>query len=163
MQKRTHLIKRKHIDSMFQVCIVMTDGRSYDNVRSPALLLRRRNIKTYAVGIGRRFNRGQLLQIAAGRRSHVLTAGFRQLQSIAGTIGRRACGGTYIYSYNGRTIVRAFASHQSVLDFSSYVGCFCGWFSPCSERFISGTPVLPLPQKATFLNSNLNPNPYHPR
>ena len=94
MKKRTDLIKGKRIDSTFQVCIVMTDGRSFDNVRSPALLLRGRNIKTYAVGIGRRFNRGQLLQIAAGRRSHVLTAGFRQLQSIAGTIGRRACRGT---------------------------------------------------------------------
>ena len=72
----------------------MTDGRSYDNVVGPARLLRGKNIKCYAVGIGRKFNRRQLLQIAGGDRRHVLTAGFRNLRSIAGTIGRRACKGT---------------------------------------------------------------------
>ena len=71
----------------------MTDGRSQDNVNSPAQLFRRRNIKCYAVGIGRRFNRRQLLQIAAGDRRHVLTAGFRNLGSIVNTIQRRACRG----------------------------------------------------------------------
>ncbi|CAH3116452.1 unnamed protein product [Pocillopora meandrina] len=77
-----------------KVAIVMTDGRSYDSVVSPANLFRRANIKCYAVGIGRKYNRRQLLQIAAGRRSHVITAGFRQLGSIVGTIQRRACKGT---------------------------------------------------------------------
>ena len=73
---------------------MMTDGRSYDNVNSPAQLFRRRNIKCYAVGIGRKFNRRQLYQIAAGDRRHVLTAGFRNLGSIVNTIQRRACRGT---------------------------------------------------------------------
>ena len=76
---------------------MMTDGRSYDNVRSPALLFRRKNIKCYAVGIGRKYNRRQLLQIAAGNRRHVITAGFRQLGSIVGTIQRRACRGTLLF------------------------------------------------------------------
>ncbi|XP_078355330.1 matrilin-1-like, partial [Oculina patagonica] len=76
-----------------KVMIVMTDGKSFDNVNSPAQYLRRRKIKCYAVGIGRRFNRRQLLQIAAGQRSHVLTAGFRNLGSIVNTIQRRACRG----------------------------------------------------------------------
>ena len=72
----------------------MTDGRSYDSVVGSARLFRGKNIKCYAVGIGRKFNRRQLLQIAGGDRRHVLTAGFRNLRSIAGTIGRRACKGT---------------------------------------------------------------------
>ena len=71
----------------------MTDGRSYDSVVGSARLFRGKNIKCYAVGIGRKFNRRQLLQIAGGDRRHVLTAGFRNLRSIAGTIGRRACKG----------------------------------------------------------------------
>ena len=71
----------------------MTDGRSYDNVNSPAQLFRRTGIKCYAIGIGRRFNRRQLYQIAAGNRRHVLTAGFRNLGSIVNTIQRRACRG----------------------------------------------------------------------
>ena len=74
----------------------MTDGRSYDSVVGPARLFRGKNIKCYAVGIGRKFNRRQLLQIAGGDRRHVLTAGFRNLRSIAATIGRRACKGTNI-------------------------------------------------------------------
>ena len=73
---------------------MMTDGKSQDNVRAPAQLFRRRGIKCYAVGIGRHYNRRQLLQIAAGDRRHVLTAGFRNLRSIVNTIGRRACRGT---------------------------------------------------------------------
>ena len=71
----------------------MTDGRSYDNVASPGQLFRRKNIKCYAVGIGRKYNYRQLLQIAAGTKSHVVTAGFRNLRSIVRTIGRRACRG----------------------------------------------------------------------
>ena len=71
----------------------MTDGRSYDNVNAPAQLFRRTGIKCYAVGIGRKFNRRQLYQIAAGNRRHVLTAGFRNLGSIVNTIQRRTCRG----------------------------------------------------------------------
>ena len=85
---------------MFQVAIVMTDGRSYDSVVSPTNLFRRANIKCYAVGIGRKYNSKQLLQIAAGRRSHVITAGFRQLGSIVGTIQRRACRGVLLFNLN---------------------------------------------------------------
>ena len=71
----------------------MTDGRSYDRVGGPGQLFRRRNIICYAVGIGRKFNKRQLLQIAAGNRRRVVTAGFRSLKYIAGTISRAACTG----------------------------------------------------------------------
>ena len=71
----------------------MTDGRSYDRVGGPGQLFRRRNIICYAVGIGRKFNKRQLLQIAAGNRRRVVTAGFRSLKYIAGTIARGACTG----------------------------------------------------------------------
>ena len=72
----------------------MTDGKSQDSVLHPARMFRARRIKCYAVGIGHKFNRHQLLQIAGGDRNHVLTAGFRSLPTIVGTIGRRACRGT---------------------------------------------------------------------
>ena len=71
----------------------MTDGRSYDRVGGPGQLFRRKNIICYAVGIGRKFNKRQLLQIAAGNRQRVVTAGFRSLKYIAGTISRAACTG----------------------------------------------------------------------
>ncbi|XP_015775216.1 PREDICTED: vitrin-like [Acropora digitifera] len=79
-----------------KVCIVMTDGRSYDNVIGPGRLLQRRGIQCYALGIGRNYNRKQLLQITAGNRRRVLTASFRNLQSVVRTISRKACGGTIV-------------------------------------------------------------------
>ena len=78
----------------------MTDGKSFDSVVAPGRIYRARHIKCYAVGIGHKFNRRQLLQITGGDKRHVLTAGFRSLPSIVRTIGRRACRGTdYNYNY----------------------------------------------------------------
>ena len=70
----------------------MTDGKSQDNVVSPARMLRRKGVSCYAVGIGRHYNTHQLRQIA-GDRGRVLTAPFKNLISIVNTIGRRACRG----------------------------------------------------------------------
>ena len=97
----------------------MTDGRSYDSVVGPARLLRGKNIKCYAVGIGRKFNRRQLLQIAAGDRRHVLTAGFRNLRSIAGTIGRRACRGTSVLQYYCIRFVQEHANQTLILKLAT--------------------------------------------
>ena len=72
---------------------MMTDGKSYDNVVTPGRMFRRKGIKCYAVGIGKRFNRRQLLQITGGARNQVVTARFRRLGSIVGAIGRGACRG----------------------------------------------------------------------
>jgi len=73
----------------------MTDGKSQDNVLSPARMLRRRGISLYAVGIGKHYNTHQLRQIAGDKR-RVLTAPFKNLISIVNTIGRRACRGKVI-------------------------------------------------------------------
>lgn len=72
---------------------MMTDGKSFDNVARPGQIFRRKRIKCYAVGIGRRFNKRQLLQITGGARNLVVTAGFKSLQSIVGAIGRGVCRG----------------------------------------------------------------------
>ena len=79
---------------MFQVVIVMTDGKSHDSVVASARMLRRSGASVYAVGIGKHFNRGQLRQIANGDSRHVVNADFRKLGSIVNKIGRRACRGT---------------------------------------------------------------------
>ena len=68
----------------------MTDGRSQDNVRSS--LLRRRGVKIFCLGIGKRYNMGQLLQMAGSRRN-VFTADFRNLGSVVRAIKQKACKG----------------------------------------------------------------------
>lgn len=75
-----------------KVLIVMTDGRSYDNVLRPALRIRGRGIRILSFGVGKRFSMGQLLQMSANRRN-VFTADFKNLGSAVRSLKRRACAG----------------------------------------------------------------------
>lgn len=75
-----------------KVLIVMTDGRSYDNVLRPAVRIRGRGIRILSFGVGKRFSMGQLLQMSANRRN-VFTADFKNLGSAVRSLKRRACAG----------------------------------------------------------------------
>ena len=80
-----------------QVLVVMTDGGSQDSVSGPALALKRLGIEIFAVGIGKRYKIGQLLQIASSKRN-VYIAGFRNLPSIVKVIKTKACSGIVFIS-----------------------------------------------------------------
>lgn len=75
-----------------KMVIVMTDGKSGDDVRRPAQLLRRRGINILSFGVGKRYSMGQLLQISGNRR-YVFTADFRNLGSAVRLIKRKVCTG----------------------------------------------------------------------
>lgn len=75
-----------------KVLIVMTDGRSQDNVRGPSSTLRKRGVRIFCLGIGKRYNMQQLLQMAGSRRN-VFTADFRNLGSVVRAIKQKACKG----------------------------------------------------------------------
>ena len=75
-----------------KVAIVMTDGGSQDSVKKPAQLLRRHGIKIFCLGIGKKYNMGQLLQMAGGQR-YVFTADFRNLRSVVRAVKQKACAG----------------------------------------------------------------------
>lgn len=70
----------------------MTDGRSQDDVTRPARLMRRRGVKIFPLGIGTKYNMGQLLQMSRSRRN-VFTADFRNLGSVVRAIKQKACKG----------------------------------------------------------------------
>lgn len=76
-----------------RVLIVMTDGKSYDRVGGPANVLKRMGVRIFAMGIGRRYNYRQLLQMASSRQ-HVFTASFRTMSRVVRSIKRKACKGT---------------------------------------------------------------------
>ena len=88
------LLRRRRGDRK-SVMIVMTDGRSQDRVSGAARALMRKRVTIFAVGIGKRYNIKQLIQIASSRR-HVYTAGFRNLPSIVRVIKTKACAGKRI-------------------------------------------------------------------
>lgn len=81
-----------------QVLVVMTDGGSQDSVSGPALALKRLGIEIFAVGIGKGYKIGQLLQIASSKRN-VYIAGFRNLPSIVKVIKTKACSGIMFISF----------------------------------------------------------------
>ena len=68
----------------------MTDGISQDSVLRPAFKLKSQGIRVFALGIGRRYRKNQLLQIATNSR-HVFIANFRSLRQVAGRISRQIC------------------------------------------------------------------------
>lgn len=75
-----------------KVLIVMTDGRSYDNVLRPAVRIRRSGIRILSLGVGKRYSMKQLLEMSANRRN-VFTADFKNLGSSVRSLKRRACAG----------------------------------------------------------------------
>lgn len=81
--------------SSIQVLLVMTDGISQDSLRRPLRDLRNVGVRILALGIGRKFRRAQLNQMAANSR-YVFNAGFRSLHRVVRSIKRTACGGKYI-------------------------------------------------------------------
>ena len=94
-----------------KVLVVMTDGRSYDNVKRPAKILRRRGIRILSFGVGKRYSMKQLLQMSSSRRD-VFTADFRNLGSVVRLIKRKACKGK-----------------SNLISFPLFLSQF-DWFSP---------------------------------
>lgn len=81
--------------SFLQVLIVMTDGISQDSVVKSSRALRNAGVRILALGIGTKFRRAQLNQMAANPR-YVFKAGFRSLHRVVRSIKRTACGGNYL-------------------------------------------------------------------
>ena len=83
------------------VCIIITDGNADDKIPDPAERLRRTGTTIFAVGVGKNYNRQQLITIT-GNPLHVYTADFKELQSIITEIKESACRGMHrtTFSYN---------------------------------------------------------------
>ena len=75
-----------------KVLVCMTDGRSQDSVARPASYLRKRGVKIFSLGIGKRYNMRQLIQMSRTRR-RVFTADFRNLGSVVRAIKQKTCKG----------------------------------------------------------------------
>lgn len=77
-----------------KVLIVMTDGKSTDNVVPPATQLSNANITVFAIGIGRNYDIEQLQQIASKPEiKYALTSDFNRLNDLYTSIRDDACRG----------------------------------------------------------------------
>ena len=75
-----------------KVLIVLTDGKSQDRVGISAKRLKSIGCTILSVGLGRKYNMRQLIQIASSRK-HVYTGGFRTLNRMVRAIKRKVCKG----------------------------------------------------------------------
>ena len=81
---------RPEVDGVPRILIVLTDGKSHDNVSIPAENVRNKNIVIYAIGIGG-YNLRQLKEFASSE-SHVYTLStFTELDKFISTITSSAC------------------------------------------------------------------------
>jgi len=77
-----------------KVLIVMTDGKSTDDVIKPAKMLSDANITVFAIGIGRNYDMQQLQQIASKPEiKYALTSDFNRLKDLYTSIRDDACRG----------------------------------------------------------------------
>ena len=77
-----------------KVLIVMTDGKSTDDVVKPAKILSDANITVFAIGIGRNYDIQQLQQIASKPEiKYALTSDFNRLQELYTSIRDDTCRG----------------------------------------------------------------------
>lgn len=96
--RKTGLAIRKAISSFFRkpsrrrrnILIVMTSGKSRDSLYVPGVVLRRKKIEAYALGVGKKYDLKQLFQIATNRK-YVFTAAFRTLGSIVRSFRTKIC------------------------------------------------------------------------
>ncbi|XP_035660176.1 transmembrane matrix receptor MUP-4-like [Branchiostoma floridae] len=77
------------------VLVVVTDGKSYDNVAEAARELRSRGITVYAIGVGRDVDQSTLQAIAGGKgnKTVMMTGSFDGLQGLSGGLQQSLCMG----------------------------------------------------------------------
>ena len=76
------------------IAVVITDGRSTDTIGAPAQQLRDSGCTVFSVGIGKKYDKEQLREMATDPDSqHVLEADFDALDSLVSTIVDTGCKG----------------------------------------------------------------------
>ncbi|KAK3721427.1 hypothetical protein QZH41_020681, partial [Actinostola sp. cb2023] len=86
------LYKTSSRNGIPKTLIVLTDGKSSDNVTGPAQMLRGSGVTIYAVGVGSKFEKDELKEIATDPDAdHVFTSGFDDLVAIVQAIKNNIC------------------------------------------------------------------------
>ncbi len=138
---------RSEVDGVPRILIVLTDGKSYDSVSTPAKNVRDENIVIYAIGIGS-YDDEQLKEIASSQ-SHVYTlSSFTELEKFISTITSSTCYEPRPASLN-ETIITNVA--KNTYQYFSYK------VKKSSNLKIN---VLDLAGSTTVYASRTNPHPY---
>lgn len=70
--------------------LIITDGKSSDGVSGAASSLKKDGVELFALGIGSRYSRSQLIRIASSP-LNVFTAGFSRLGTVVRAVKEKVC------------------------------------------------------------------------
>lgn len=86
-----NIFRRSKRDKVF---ILITTGPSKDRVNRPSSYLKKTQVESFAIGIGKHYSLTQLLQIATDK-AHVYTVGFRNIESLTIILKKKLCSCKY--------------------------------------------------------------------
>lgn len=87
---RSYLFGGRNPRRRKRVLVLLTDGISQDRVRQPASRMKATGAEVFAIGLGKKYRRTQLLQMATDQ-NHVLTVSFSLLMSIILKLKNQVC------------------------------------------------------------------------
>ena len=87
---RSYLFKGRSVRGRKRVLVLMTDGVSQDRVGPAASRMKATGVEVFAIGLGRKFKRRQLQQMATDQ-NHVLTVSFSALMTSILKLKNQVC------------------------------------------------------------------------
>ena len=87
---RRSLFHRRVLRGRKRSLLIITDGASSDSVSGPASSLKKEGVELFALGIGSRYSRSQLIRIASSP-LNVFTAGFSRLGTVVRAVKEKVC------------------------------------------------------------------------
>lgn len=87
---RRSLFRRRILRGRKRTLLIITDGASSDGVSRPATSLKGDGVELFALGIGSRYSRSQLIRIASSP-LNVFTAGFSRLGKVVRAVKEKVC------------------------------------------------------------------------
>ena len=107
LKAKSNLFDKSARAGIPNIAVVITDGKSSDNIGAPAQQLRDSGCTVFSLGVGKNYDMEQLKEIATDPDSqHVLKADFDSLDSsLVDTIVGTACKGMLINIFRERAVV----------------------------------------------------------
>ena len=87
---RTYLFRGRPVRGRKRVLVLLTDGVSQDRVGPAASRMKATGVEVLAIGLGKKFKRRQLLQLATDQ-NHVLTVSFGTLMTLILKLKNQVC------------------------------------------------------------------------
>lgn len=120
---RSYLFKGLSVRRRKRVLLLLTDGISQDRVGPPAARMKATGVEVFAIGLGSKFRRRQLQQVATDQ-NHVLTVAFSRLMTLILRTKNQVCQKT---SECNNSLLLSLHEDASLLELCSHIPMLSNW------------------------------------